>query len=130
MTSLAPHSKFSVRQGYQFWFNIAGQELCAQGSVWSGREIITLNDQAISDKRNYRVKSLHQFSIGLDNYELEFNMVSIIMGTLECTLVKNGVHLSTQSICSIKDNPKVVGAFFIGGFMVGSFGFAAAVWLA
>ena len=73
---------------------------------------------------------LSSYRIGDNDYHIGYMHGWVNVTTFECTLVKNGVHLSTQSICSIKDNPKVVGAFFIGGFMVGSFGFAAAVWLA
>lgn len=112
-------SKMSLKGGYEFYFYDAGYEILAHGSSWSGKETIFVNGNEVSNFRNLGRHSLHPFEIGADQYEVEFNMVSMMRGELHCTLVKNDVHFQTRKL-SVTKSPTSLFKFTLGGFIIGA----------
>ncbi len=84
-------------KGYQFTFTDGDNKIECWGSGFSGKEIVHLNGEKVSELRNMTSReSLHKFKQGECEYEVEFNMVSIITAELHCVLIKDGVHVATQ----------------------------------
>jgi len=111
-------SKVSLKNGYHFYFRDGDTEIYAHGSAYSGKETIYVNDKKVSQFRNLGRKSVHKFSIGKDNYEIEFDMISILKGLLHCTLIKNGVHFKTLKLTS-NDLYGTLSKFLLKSFIIG-----------
>jgi len=115
------------KNGYNFHFDVDGHHIHCYGSINSGKEILYIDEQVISEKRTFRRKSVTAFEIDNNNFEVEYNMVSMLKGELHCTLIKNGVHVETQIMTMSQEESK--GAFWVGfwsffaiGAIVGFFG--------
>ncbi|MBM7074138.1 hypothetical protein JQC92_19225 [Shewanella sp. 202IG2-18] len=87
-----------LSKGYQFRFVVNNNVITTWGSSWNGKEIIKVNDEVVSEQRSYKRKSIHLFKVDDIPYEIEFNMIDILRGHLQCTLIEDGVHVETQSI--------------------------------
>lgn len=83
--SVAPNDKsaFSVSlfQGVQCYFDIGEHTISVWGSAWSGREIVRVDNQVVSDSRNFsRLQSRHDFTLDGVSYHLVFKTESILRG--------------------------------------------------
>ncbi len=99
-------------------FTDGDRTINATGDIF-GKEVIYVNNQQISHKRNYKTKSIHAFTLGEDQYELEFHVINVLSGTLNCTLIKNDVHFKTQTWKPFGkySMPIVVGMGFVAGLL-------------
>ena len=109
--------------GFTFDFNDDGRLISVFGSAWTGKESVSFNGQVVAEKRSYTRKSVIEFTIEEDDYEVEFNMVDMLRGELHCTLIKNGVHFKTSKKALVnkyqitpKSWWKMLLLFFVGGF--------------
>jgi len=89
-------SEVGYRDGYHFKFELDGYKIHAHGSAKSGKEQIFINDKEIAEKRSFGRKSILNFVLDENTYEIEFNMVNLLTGELHCSLIKNGTHIKTQ----------------------------------
>lgn len=85
----------NYKDGYHFDFEDVGHVIDVRCSSFSGKESIYLDDQLIASKRSFKRKSSMSFTIGENNYEIEFNVVNMFRGEVHCTLIKNDVHVKT-----------------------------------
>jgi len=96
-------SEGSLKKGIWFVFEHDGNKIGIWGSSLNGKEIVYLNDQIISEKRNLKFKGNHQFK---DNNGNEFNVLftttNVIKGELKCEVLKNGVRIKTFTAKYIK----------------------------
>ena len=91
-----PISDVGYRDGYHFEFEIDEHKIHAHGSAKSGKELVYINDKKIAEKRSFGRKSILNFVLDENKYEIEFNMVNLLSGELHCSLIKNGTHIRTQ----------------------------------
>ena len=88
-----------IFKGYEFDFIESDNKIHCWGAGLSGREIIKVNGNIVSEKRNMTNRhSLHSFTIGKHKYEVEFNVVSMMTGELHCILIKDDLHIETQKM--------------------------------
>ncbi|MCJ8274759.1 MAG: hypothetical protein MJK04_35830 [Psychrosphaera sp.] len=108
-----------------FTFTDGDRQINATGDIF-GKEVIYVNGQQISKKRNYKIKSIHAFTLGEDQYELEYHVTNLFTSTLKCTLIKNNVHFKTQTWKPFGKYSLyvVLGLGFVAG-LVGALKFAA-----
>lgn len=86
-----------LKDGYRFEFKDGDDTIECWGSGKSGDESVFVNGEKVSGFRNlFKRKSLHTFQHKGHDYEVEFNMVSIIRAELHCILIKDGVHFQTK----------------------------------
>jgi hypothetical protein len=97
ISTMNENTKVSLTKGYWFYFEDAGLKITAFGSGFSGKEIIYINDEIVSEKRNYRIKSTHCFDYAGNTYEVSFEMKNMLTGELVCSLTKNKELLHTES---------------------------------
>ncbi len=86
----------TLRKGYRFYFTDNDDSIVAYGSALSGKEIVYLNGQVVSEIRSIRRSSEHHFSQNGINYRLRFTMTDLIRGTLECELYRDDELVSRQ----------------------------------
>jgi uncharacterized membrane protein YraQ (UPF0718 family) len=85
----------SFRKGFSYSFTEGEHTIHLHCSAVNGREQLYIDDKLVSKKWSFRRKSIHQFSIGDDLYEVELNVVNMLTGETHCTLIKNDVHVKT-----------------------------------
>lgn len=88
-------STISFRKGFNYSFTQGEHTIHLHCSAVNGKEQLYIDDKLVSKKWSFRRKSIHQFSIGDDLYEVELNVVNMLTGETHCTLIKNDVHVKT-----------------------------------
>ena len=104
-------------EGYNFHFDVDGHHIHSYGSSRSGKEIVYVDGEVVSERRSFRKRSQIEFLLDGDKYELEYHMISMFTGELHCTLIKNDVHVETQ-IIKLKDLKQQNSKDFWKGFAV------------
>jgi hypothetical protein len=85
----------SFRKGFSYSFAEGEHTIDLSCSAVNGKEKLYVDDVLVSKKWSFRRKSIHQFSIGDDSYEVELHVVNMLTGETHCTLIKNDVHVKT-----------------------------------
>jgi hypothetical protein len=112
-------SEGSIKEGIWFVFENDGNKICVWGSSFNGKEIIYLNDQIVSEKRNVKFKGKHQFKDNNGNeFEVEFETVSTLKGELKCDIIKNGNRIKTFTAKYIKPKNKKFNIIFLIFFIL------------
>ncbi len=91
MEKIPEKSQAGISTGFWFVWNDGTNTIKGWGSPLSGMERVYLNDQLVSEKRNLKTKSEHNFDDrNNDHYEVSFNVANILKG-IECQFKKNGI---------------------------------------
>lgn len=98
------NSKVTFTGGYWYYFDIDGIKITAFGSGFSGKEIIYVNDDIVSEKRNYKFHSSHRIEVDGRHFEVSFEMKSMVTGELICCLFENGNLIATETRAYIQGN--------------------------
>jgi len=85
----------SFSKGYDYSFEEAGHTIRLHCSAINGKEHLYIDNELVSKKWSFRRKSIHEFTIGEDHYEVELHVVDMLIGETHCTLIKNDVHVKT-----------------------------------
>ncbi|PKG55468.1 hypothetical protein [Shewanella sp. GutDb-MelDb] len=115
--------KVSITNGYWYCFNDKEVRVTAHGSGFSGLETIYINGEVVVEKRNFGMKSAHEFCYLGNNYEVTFQVSNLLTAAVVCTLYKNGEHVATETKAYLnmntKDALKRVLMFFLAGIIFG-----------
>lgn len=95
--ALPDQSSGSLLRGLWFVFPIEGAKIRAWGSCLSGAERVYRDQELVSEGRNLGKASGHTFASGGHEYEIQFNVISMLKAHLECTLTKEGKPLAVAS---------------------------------
>ena len=95
--------QFSIKDGYSFVFDDEGNKISAWFSAFSGHEKIYLNAELISEQRNLSTRSSRTFRVGPNEYSINMEAVSVLLGPYVCTLYKNGKAFKRQKLCLRKE---------------------------
>jgi hypothetical protein len=132
-STMNENTKVTLRKGYWFYFEDAGLKITAFGSGFSGKEIVYINDEIVSEKRNYRFKSTHYIQHNGARYKVSFEMKNMITGELICSLTKNNELLHTESKAYISNKNgsgyKTLLWIFLIGLVAGIGFFSAGIWI-
>ncbi len=110
----------SLLSGIRFVFFENENNIAIIGSAFSGKESVYFNGQVVSEKRNLKKNSKHQFTINNDEYEIEFTVPEIMKGKIECSLYINGrVIKRYRTSCRRKFDPRIATIFAIIGAPIG-----------
>ena len=88
-------STVSFRKGFSYSYRDNDHDIHLQCSAFSGKEYLYVDDKLVSEKWSFKRKSIHQFTLGDDLYEVELHVVNLLTGETHCTLIKNDVHVKT-----------------------------------
>ena len=125
---MTQHAKimYSLKQGLRFYFYHQEIEIKIHINVLTGTQTVSVNGQQISQVNGWkawRVTNHHTFKIVASVYEVELNVVSVIKGKLNCSLIKDGVHITTlkwdpkQYELTIKTRAQRIKEMLIGGML-------------
>lgn len=97
---MTQHAKimYSLKQGLRFYFYHQEIEIKTHINVLTGTQTVSVNGKQISQINGWkawRLTNHHTFKIVASVYEVELNTVSVIKGKLNCSLIKDGVHITT-----------------------------------
>jgi hypothetical protein len=110
----------TVRNGYWFFFEDDNNKIAMHGSAISGKETIYVNDEVVSETRNYRFKSEHLFKIKGVKYKVEFKVKNMLKGELVCRLFREDKLLKTETKAYFqKDNKTILITSLATGFITG-----------
>lgn len=87
----------SLRNGFWFYFVDGEHKITAFGAAGSGKEVIFVDDERVSEKRTLGMKSKHQFAIAEDQYEVQLAVTNLFTGAVECTVIKNGMEFDRSN---------------------------------
>ncbi|MDY6929686.1 MAG: hypothetical protein SWN10_21630 [Pseudomonadota bacterium] len=109
--------------GYWFYFNDGDTDIAVNGSAWSGKETVYVNDNPVSSKRELlKTVSEHHFVHNGHKYLVRYHITSLMRGNLECEVFKNGELLASQSkafVSSSKRSWLNILKMFAFGFLFG-----------
>jgi hypothetical protein len=88
----------SFREGASFLFEIDDQKITYKCSSVSGKEVVLVNGEIVSQSQNFKLKSNHIFNIESVEYEIEFESKDLLKGNSECSLKKSGSIIKTYKI--------------------------------
>lgn len=127
-----------LRKGIRAFFDIDDITIAFWGSAWTGREVVTVDDRIVSDKRSLRFRTAHDFEHAGVRYTLVFEVVSILRGEFLIELYREGVRVDSDSFrqTDLGVNPatgrfsawrlvRKLAPYFVLGMAVG----AGAAWL-
>lgn len=80
----------SLKRGIECFFDIDDATIRVWASAWTGRELVELNDQVVSNKRSLKLSTPHQFQHGGHDYEVVFRLSSVVSGLFEVFLYRDG----------------------------------------
>lgn len=116
----------SLKGGYWFYFQDGDDEIAIFGSGWSGKEIVYFNDNPVSEARNLKFISNHEFSKGGKDYRIVYKVESMWRGEVHCSLYINDKLHDTQKkavmVKSAKSVWKAISFYFVIGFIFGFLG--------
>lgn len=102
--SVDPNDKaaFSVSlvNGIQCYFDIGEHTISVWGSAYSGREIVRIDNQVVSDSRNLcGLQSRHDFTLDGVSYHLVFKTESIMRGHYGVYLYRGDTLIDSDDGC-------------------------------
>jgi hypothetical protein len=116
----------SPKDGFWFYFQDGDDEIAVFGSGWTGKEVVYVNDNPVSESRNYRFNSVHEFTRNGKNYRIEYKVISMARGEVHCSLFINDELLDTQKkavfVRSGKAAWKAIAMYFVVGMVFGYLG--------
>jgi hypothetical protein len=93
-------------KGMTFRFEEANNTIQVWYSNWSGKEVITVNGQVVSTRRQFGLNSTHPFQIGGDAYSVNMRTTRRLKGPLVCTLSKGSEPILRQQLGFSKAEPQ------------------------
>jgi hypothetical protein len=97
-------SMASPTKGYWYYFHHDNNQIAVYGSGFTGKEIVYLNDDPVSESRSFGLKSRHEFTSNGKDYKVELKVNSMIRGDVECSLYINNEPVGTESKALISNS--------------------------
>ena len=120
-------SEASLKNGNWFIHNDGTNIIQVWGSNLNGKEKVYLNNELVSEQRSVKMQSSHNFKDnGGQNYQVRFKTESLLKGSLECTIEKEGTVLKIYKTKYIKGKNFTLKRFLILIVASAIFGFTMA----
>jgi len=123
----------SLTNGFWFYFDVGEDQIAVHGSAWSGKEVVYFNDDPISETRNVKFRSEHEFKKNGKQYKIIFLVESMLKSNLRCALYVDGKQHDVQTKGMLKGNNKEIGkaifVYFVIGMVFGFLGMKVALWM-
>ena len=109
----------SPTKGYWFYFQDGEDEIAVFGSGWSGKEIVYFNDNPVSESRNMKFKSIHEFTANGKHYRIVYEVVSMLKGQVKCKLFINDEQTDEQDKAVLVKEGRMSWTALIVSFIIG-----------
>mgnify|MGYP006438809669 CR=1 FL=1 len=100
-----------AKHGVRGYFDVDNVTIGVRGSIWTGREIVTVDDRIVSDKRSYRRSTPHHFEHDGVQYKLVFGVGSILQGEYLLELYRNGSLIDSDRVTHVNMTDPETGKF-------------------
>jgi hypothetical protein len=125
-------SEASIKNGNWFIYQDGGNLIQIWGSNATGKEKVYLNNELVSERTSIKMRSEHQFTDQQgQNYEVKFEMESLLKGRLKCVIKRDETILRTFRVDYGKGKNFSLTQFLllilgsaIIGFLIGTFDFS------
>ncbi len=87
-----------IRRGITAWFDVGGSVIEYWASAWTGREIVRVDGQVVSARTSWRFTTSHPFEHRGIPYKLIFRMNSLLRGSMEIELYREGELIDSDSL--------------------------------
>ena len=94
--------KMSYISGFEFVFLDNENQIEVLYSGMTGREQVLLNGRVVSQSRNYRLKSSHDFHDAGTDYKVKMELESISSGSFACSFFKDSNLIRTYKLKRIR----------------------------
>jgi hypothetical protein len=118
----AAMSQVSMKNGYWFYFEHAGNDISMHGSAWSGKETMYVNNHPVSMQRKlFGRLSQHYFTVGDIQYRAEVYLAKFATGEVQVSLYADDVLVAKESkayLPNAKQKPSIwviIFAALLGG---------------
>lgn len=95
-----PKSRYQAK----VYFEHLGREITLVFSLYSGKEQVYVDNQLVSERRNWRFKSVHAFNVGGVSYALEVTTIKslkgLLSGIIDIQLKANGTVVDSDQVNS------------------------------
>ena len=127
-----------MRKGIRAFFDIDGITIAFWGSAWTGREVVTVDDRVVSNKRSLRFATEHHFEHAGIHYKLVFRVLSMLGGHMRIELYREGERVDSDefrqkyTVVDPETGKVSVGRTIVRilpYFVLGMIGGAGAAWL-
>lgn len=88
--------KISFKKGVECFFDVDDVTIRVWGSVWTGREVVEVDDRVVSSKYSFRMSTPHEFEHGGHHYRVIFRIASAFSGLVEIELYRDGVLIDSD----------------------------------
>ncbi|WP_111979452.1 hypothetical protein [Algibacillus agarilyticus] len=105
--------EFSVKNGMSFTFNDEGNVVVYKANSLSGKESVIVNDQVVSESKNYKKHSTHQFEYNEKNYTIELIVNSLIKGDVTCNFSVENKLITAYKLNYIKKKTNNIIPLFV-----------------
>ena len=99
--------KISIKRGVECFFDIDDSTIRVWASVWTGREVVELNNKVVSSKYSFRLSTPHVFEHNGHEYRVVFSIAKVMSGLIEVSLYRDGTLIDSDQgrHASIPVNP-------------------------
>ena len=120
----------SLKSGWWFFFEHQGHQIAVNGSAWTGRERVWLDDQLVSDVYSFGLTTRHDFVVDGVNCQVVFKIESILKGTVGCEFVSGGQVLHSAAMGLSTEPGKNAWWSMLAGLLFGALGgYVIAEWV-
>ena len=108
------------------YFQDGDDEIAVLGSGWSGKEIVYFNDNPVSEDRNIKFTSNHEFTKNGKHYRVVYTVASMMTGEVHCKLyIDDNLVDEQQKAVLVKKGKsawKAILIYFVVGMVFGYLG--------
>lgn len=95
---LSEDIEISTRKGMTFAFSHDKNRIVLKASALTGREAVYINEQLVSEARNIKTHSVHEFTYQGIAYQVGLKVDNILKGKMTCTLNANGHQITSYQL--------------------------------
>ena len=114
-------SEASFKKGSWFIHNDGINTIQIWSSNLNGKEKVFLNNELVSEQRSLKMQNSHKFKDkNGHNYEVEFKVINLFKGVLNCSIKKDGLVIKvfkTRFVIGLKNILKYLLILFLASFI-------------
>jgi hypothetical protein len=119
----------SLSDGIRCYFDIGEHTISVWGSGWSGREVVRVDDQVVSESRNLlRLQNRHDFSLDGASYHLVVKTESIIRAQYGVYLYQGDTLVDSDQMGKWQ-GLRIALLCFTGGIIIGFLAAQIGAWI-
>lgn len=120
--SLNENVELSLKDGMRFTFSDEGKVIIYKVGSFSGKEIVTLNGEVVSEQKSYGKNSIHKFVHEGKSYQIQLVANNIVKGDADCNFSVNDQLVTSYKLNYVKKQKHKTAnllVILLGGGLIG-----------